>query len=591
MTGAEVFVLVLILVAIALFATERLPVDSVGLLVLVALVLGGVLTPREAIAGFGNPALVAVGALFVVSEGVVRTGAVGYLSLGIVRLVGGRKERVIPLVLALVLVSSAFINNTPIVVIFIPIALGLAERFDFSPSKILMSVSFASLLGGMCTLIGTSTNLLINSLAASAGFAPLGMFEFLPVGLAFAAVGWTYMVYGQRLLPSRKASARLSPDALKEYLTEIRIGAGSSHVGRTLAEAGLASTANLRVLQLIRGERIFWPPLEAVPLAAGDVLIVKGELATVARLLQAKGVEGPSTRDEVRGREWTLAEAVLPPHSRLVGRTLERATFRKHYGVAVLAIQRAGEHVRSQIAELPLKPGDVLLVEGDPEQVASLRGERDLLLLESAAADAATIDTRRAPIATAILCAVVVLASVSEWPMEILALAGALAMVLTRCLSNSRAYQSVSWDILVLIGCMIALGRAMETTGLARTLAQSVGALANPLGDGVRPYVVLSLFYLVCTVISNFVSNNAAAVLLVPIALETARTLGVNERPFLFAVVYGVSASFVLPLDNTHLLVYGPGGYKLMDFVRFGAPLNVALWVVASVLLPIVFPF
>lgn len=630
MTGAELYVLALVLVAVGMFAAETFPVDVVGLLVLLALILPGVLPVDRALAGFANPALLTVGALFVVSEGVIRTGAVNFVGRWVSAAAGGRPTLMIALILVLVIISSAFVNNTPVVVLAVPLILGLSERYEeLSPSRVLMSVSFASILGGTCTLIGTSTNILINSAAGPGKFAPLGMFEFLPLGLVFAAVGMVYlMLAGPYLLPDRKAAERVRPELLKEYLTEVRVGGSSPLVGKRLGDSRLARE-DLRLLQLIRGDRIIWPPLDDVVLLAGDVLLIKGELSIVADLLRGGGVElpdddsgaapaepgkrprdtgkvdtavidssqgfaavgGRAGADEVHGREWTLAEVVLTPNSRLIGRTIERAAFRKHFGATVLAIRRQGEHIRQQITHLRLRVGDVLLVEGEPAVLDGLAEERDFLLLAGSGQTLADLPAR-APIATAILIGVVGLAALQVYPMVVCALAGAAAMIVAGCLSTQKAYSAVSWHILMLVATMIALGQAMEDTGLARTLAVGARDLAAGVDSSWRPYVVLSVFYLLVTVLSNFVSNNAAALLFVPLALETAARLGVSERPFLFAVAYAASAAFALPIGyNTHLLVYGPGGYKLRDFVAFGGPLNLLTWILASLLIPVFWPF
>lgn len=586
-------VLALVVGCVALFVSEWLSVDIVGILVMLALFASGVIDADTALAGFANPAVITVGALFIVSEGLVRTGAVGYLGTALAGAVHGNPGRILPLILALVLVGSAVVNNTPVVVLFVPIVLGLSKEFGVSPAKLLMPISFVSVLGGTCTLIGTSTNILINGFASQGGFEPLGMFEFLPLGLIFSAVGLTYLLlFSDRLLPDRAEGEQLSPDILKEYLTELRIADDSRLLGQPLGQTPLGTSPKIRVLQLIRGERIHWPPLEQLALETDDVVLIKGEAADVAALLKRDENPAERSHDEVRSQEWTLAEVVLTPDSRLIGRTLERATFRRYYGGAtVLAIRRSGEHIRRQITGLRLKVGDVLLIEAAPRTIESLRSERDFLLLDGAGAS--VVDPGyRAPLSIAILAGFVITAAAGLAPVVMLAIAAATLMIASGCISSRRAYRSVSWDLLVLIAGMIALGKAMETSGLAAAGAEQLSLLAGGLPAGWRPYVVLSGFYLLVTALSNVVSNNAAAVLFIPLALGTAQTLGVDARPFLFATAYGASAAFALPIGyNTHLIVYGPGGYRLADYLRLGAPLNILLWIVASVTIPLIWPF
>ncbi len=597
MSGLELYVLGLTLLAIGLFVSEVWTVDLVGLLVMLALVFGGVLDVQLAFTGFANKALLTVGALFVVGQGVIQTGAVGYVSRGIAFVSGGRVGLMFPMTLSVVMLCSAFISNTPVVVLFLPIMLGLAERYDFSPSKVLIPISFASILGGTCTLIGTSTNILINTFSHGQ-FEPLRMFEFLPLGLVFSLIGLAYLtLFSFHLLPDRRTVTSLTkPGELKEYLTEIRIVAGSASIGKRLSETISSRHPEVRVLELIRGERILWPQKKDYKLRQGDILMVKGDMAKVVALQRERGLELlpelAAGEDEVRGTELTLAEVVLTPNSKMVGRTLEKIQFRKHHGAAVMAIQRAGAHLhlREKISQLRLRTGDILLVQGDQPTIHGLRGEPDFLLLEGSGQP--LVDEKKAPIAACILLLMVLAAASGIYPISLLALTAAFAMVVTRCLSARRAYQSISWEILVLIACMIALGKGMETTGLARTMSGWIQQASAHLSPELRPYVVLSAFYLLITILSSFISHAAAAILFVPLVLQTASTMGVSARPFLFCVAFAASAAFIAPIGyQTHMIVYGPGGYRMRDFIKFGTPLNLILWLVASLLIPRFWPF
>lgn len=600
MTPGAWFVLFLVVVAVALFVWDRYSPDVVALGVLVSLVFTGILDIETALSGFANSALITVAALFVLTEGVIRTGAAAYLTQIITVITGDRAKLTFPVVLIIVAVSSAFLNNTPVVVLFVPILLGLAERHGFSPSKVLLPLSYAAVCGGMCTLIGTSTNLLINTFAdtpAVPQFEPLGMFEFLPLGLVFVVIGLIYLlVFGPRMLPDRRTVTTLAPEGLfTEYVTEILIHPKSDWRGSTLQETLYSRHRKLQVVQLIRSEESSWNPDPAMVLERGDILMVKGPPASIAAIHRSgrAGVVGehPYSDPRVRQSETTLAEVILSPGSRLLGRTLRSVGFRRRFGASVIAIQRHGLHVRRGIAQMPLKVGDLLLVQGEPERIQELRGERDVLLLEGAGT-LVVENRRRAISALAILGSVVFLASIGVFSIVSLALAGAVLMIVTRCLSPFRAYRAVNWEVLVLIAGMIALGHAMERTGLTDIMAGSLISASATLSLGVRPWFVLAVLYLFINLTTNVLSNNAAAVLWVPIALEIAAALDVSSRPFLICVAFSASVALSLPVGyQTHLIVYGPGGYKVRDFLKFGTPLSLLFWFTASALIPVFWPF
>jgi di/tricarboxylate transporter len=590
--GSMIAVLVLMGLALFLFVTELVRVDLVGMGLMVAIALLGLVPPEQAFAGFAHPALLTVAAMFVLAAGLNRTGALAFVADRLIRASRGGPLLLLLLLMITAAVMSAFINNTTVVVIMIPLVISLAQKFGTSPSRLLMPLSFASILGGTCTLIGTSTNLLVSGLAVDAGHAPLGMFELAPIGLAFTAVGITYMVlFGRFLLPDRRpVSAALQGSTHREYLTEIQVGAGSSLVGSTLAESVLSRHPDLAILQVVRGEQILWPPLDKVVIQAGDVLMSRGPVSTIVSVQSEDSLEilPELARGHLRfdPTAATLAEVVILPNSPLVGVQVGDARFRRLYGVVVMALQRRGAHFRDKVTEMELRAGDILLLYGDENAVDKLEAVDEFILLERQRA--LQPPRSRALWALGILAAVVLAATTTLVPLLPAAMAGALLMVLTGCVSPREVYNAIDFKLLVLIAGALGLGAALEATGTASAIA---GELVQ-LTAGIGLYAVLAAVYLMTTLCTEMLSNNAAAVLMVPIALSTADTLGVDTRPFLVAVTIAASASFATPIGyQTNTLVYGAGGYRFADFMRVGAPLNILLWIMATLLIPLIWSF
>ena len=528
-----------------------------------------------------------------VSEGLVKTGTIAWVGQRIARLAQGSETRIVLFSVAVVAVASAFINNTPVVVMFVPITIGLCGKFGIPPSRILIPISFASILGGNLTLIGTSSNILISQQAVEVGLPEFGMFTITPVGLIYAGTGLLFLlVAAPRLLPTRQTvTSLMGKGGVQEYLTQIQIAEGARWIGRTLNETVFARHPDLRVLQLLRGETLFWPPLDRVTLRAGDVLMVKASVNDVVDFLRSADVQLQAEAQagyEARSQRTTLAEVVLTPTSGLVGRTLEEVAFSRRYRAFVMAIQRRGEHLREKIAQLRLRTGDVLLVQGDPSVLGALREEEDLMLLEGV--EDTVLVRHKAPIAIAVFLAIIVLAifHFERLSIMVLALAGAGILVGTGCLSPKQAYRSVSWPLIVLMAGMLGLGEAMNETGTAAWIAHGMVDLLHPFG----PYALLAGITVVSSILASLMSANAIAVLMVPIAAGVAQQEGVNTMPLVMGVLFGVHACFATPFGyQTNTLVYGPGGYRYMDFVRIGLPLNVILCVVATIAVPIVWPF
>lgn len=575
--------------AFLLFVTEWIPVDLTALAAMILLALTKVLTPSEALSGFANPAIITVAALFVLSAALVRTGVVVTMGRWLAALAGRSENRAFLLLLLATAQASALINNTPVVLVFLPVALGVAEELRMSPSKLLIPIAFAATLGGMLTLVGTSTNVLVASRWEGMGQEPIGMFEFAPVGAMVLGAGLVYLfLFGKRLLPDRASVAtRQTPT---EYLSEITLRRGSSLVGKGLEEVGLGTRAALKVLQWIRGEEIDWPPFsKRTSLEAGDTLLVRGTADRIFAALQQRGFELLPELQTGSGRLTTsgmrLAEVVITPRSTLVGKTVEEAAFRRHYDLSLIAIQRRGLHVRERLPQMGIQVGDVLLVHGTEDAVASLRREEDFLLVEGIHE---TVPLRlKAPVAVAITAAFLAAASMGFFPIEFLALAAAGALVLSGCLTPREAYRSIDWSVLLLIVGTIAIGNAMEKTGLAEQIAGGMIQLLRPLG----PAAVLCGVYLITLAMTEFLSNNAAALLMLPIAVAAANGLHANPRAFVMAVAFSATLAFAIPAGyQTYMLVYGPGSYRFRDFVKVGIPLDLIGWVLCSLLIPVFWP-
>ncbi len=596
MSHDAILTLIVTGIAFALFLSDRLPVDIVGIGVLLALAIAGVVTPEEALAGFSNSALVTIAAMFVLSAGLVRTGSLDRVTRGVMALAGDSKRAQIALLLLTVAFVSAFMNNTPVAIIFLPVFLGVAARHGTQPSRLLIPMSFATILGGTCTLIGTSTNLVSSQAAARAGLPEIGMFDFAVPGILYALAGFAFLaIAGPRLLPRRASVTSVSSGGkLREFVTEVVFPAGSPLVGKSYQDV-LSRVPGITPIMVVRGDETHMAPLVGNPhtqfIRARDVLLLRGAPDAINDLLRREGVElpaelGAAMASRVRGRTVTMVELVLVPNSPLIGRTLRGVGFaRKHVDTAVLAVLRRDEHLRERVSELRLRLGDTLLAVADEEQLEALRNDEDFLLLEDV--EQQVVRRGQAPLAVAIMAAVVIVASTELLPMSLSALAGAGLMVLVGCLPARVAYNSVDLSILALIAGMLTLGLAWEKTGLIGEISDGVLHSLSPYG----PRAVLAGLFLLATVLTNFCTNTAVAVLLVPAGIQIAAALQLAPEPFVYAAMFGASCDFATPVGyQTNLLVYGPGGYRFLDYTRIGIPLTIVLFAVSMVVIPWWFP-
>jgi di/tricarboxylate transporter len=580
--------LALLAAALVLFSRERVPPDVVALGVLLALVLTRLVPPDEAFAGFGSDTVIMILGLLILTAALMKTGVVDIAGRWILRRTGRNPDRLLLVVMVAAAGLGALMSNTASTAFFIPVVIGLARRSNLSPSRLLLPLAFASILTSSVTLVSTSTNIVVSGLMTQHGLEPMGMFEMAPVGIPIAIVGILYMMFiGRRLLPQRDRVEDKTL-GLRPYLTEVVIPEDSSLVGKTLAESGLGRDLDLTVLRLVRGGRPRLAPRPEERLQAGDVLLVEGERDEVLKVKDHAGIEIkadvelslPSLEsDEVR-----LVEAVLLPHSPLIGSTLRATRFRQHFGLQVLAINRRERQVVRNISRERLQLGDVLLVQGPNPAIALAEQEGVFSVL--AAVERARPDYRRAPVAVLIFVLVLALATAKLVGLAVAVMLGVLLVFITRCISPEEAYREVEWKALILIGCMLALGRAMETTGTAAYLS---GLIVEAIG-GAGTLWILSGFFALTVFLTQPMSNQAAAVVVLPIALQTAVQLGSNPRTFAMMVAVAASCSYLTPLEPSCLMVYGPGHYRFSDFLKVGALLTVLIWALAVLLVPRVWP-
>jgi di/tricarboxylate transporter len=581
-------VLALLAGMVGLFASEKLRVDVVALLGLLALILLGILSSEEAFAGFGSDTLVMLGSVFLIGA--------AFQEAGVLDAVGSRLIRYLPrgefwMVIGLMMVSSglsAFMNNTSVTAVLVPLTISLARRTGLSPSRLLMPVAFASILGGTCSLIGTSTNVAVSGyLARRTDLGPMGLFEMSPVGMVMVVIGIVFMAcLGRFFLPRYKEEDLADDFGIRGYLSEIVLQPASPMVGQRVLDCDL-TRRDFHILQIVRNGRGFVPDGESV-LEGDDVLIVTGRASELLEVKVTKGIEiRPELKlgdADLRKAGLELAEVVVSPRSSLVGRSLKEARFRQEFGLTVLALYREGRSLHDRLSRLELRAGDLLLVQGRPEALDAVRQRRELAVL--AARGPANRDPRTGRRALAIFAVALLAAGVGWLSTSVAFLAAALVLILTGCLRPRRLYDHVEWRLLVLIGAMIAFGNAMETTGAAELLSRFVIGAVGPFG----PLAVLGGFCVLTILLTQPMSNAAAALVVLPVALEAAGRLGANPRAFAMAVMLSASVSVATPFEPSSLLVFGPGKYRFADFLKAGLPLTVFLVCALLWLLPLWWP-
>lgn len=586
--GIEGLLTLLVLAgAVILFVTERLPVDVVAMIVLASLLILGLVSPTQALSGFSSEATITVAAMFVLSAGLTRTGALRAVGTALARI---RQTWLFTLtVMASLGVFSAFVNNTAALAVFLPIVLGVAAANRFSPSKVLIPMSYAAQMGGVCTLIGTSTNLLVNSLAKDAGLPGFSLFEFAPLGLITMAAGLVYTtIASQFLLPDRRTPQLTENYELGKYIAELRVMPGSPLIGQSVADARLGERHGVFVLELLRGEEKIWSP-RSQKLAAGDILLARGDWNRLTALKGSAKLELEpefKLRDEqFRDDDQVLAEVMVAPGSRFVRQTLRSLEFSWHYNATVLAIHRRGEVLRDKLRDVELAVGDVLLMITSPDEMRHLRANTHLIVLTEREEGPAS--SRRAWIALAIMGSVVAAATLEWLPIVAASILGGIALVLSRCLKPDDIYESIDWRVIILLAGVLPLGVALQQSGAANFVAARTLDLVGAWG----PIATLAVIYMLTSVLTEFMSNNASAVLMTPIAIAAARSIEADPTPFVVAVAFAASTSFATPVSyQTNTMVYNAGGYRFIDFVKMGIPLNLLFWAIAITFIPVFWP-
>lgn len=573
--------------AVILFVTERLPVDVVAMIVLASLLMLGLVSPAQALSGFSSEATITVAAMFVLSTGLTRSGALRAVGSAFARI---RQTWLFTLAVMVSLAAmSAFVNNTAALAVFLPVVLGVAAANRFSASKVLIPMSYAAQMGGVCTLIGTSTNLLVNSLARDLGLPGFGLFEFAPLGLITMAAGLVYMtLVGPWLLPERRTAEITETYELGKYIAELRVMSGSPLIGKSVAEAKLGERHGVFVLELLRGEEKIWSP-RAQKLQEGDILLTRGDWSRLSNLKDTARLEIEpefKLRDEqFRAEDQVLTEVMVSPGSRFIGQTLRSLEFNWHYNATVLAIHRRGEVLREKLRDVELAVGDILLMLTSPSEMQHLRANTNVVVLTER--EEGPTSSRRAWITLAIMLAVVGAATLEWLPIVASSILGCIALVVFRCLEPDEVYESVDWRVIMLLAGVLPMGIALQSSGAASFLADRTLDLVGGWG----PIAVLAVIYLLTATLTEFMSNNASAVLLTPIAVAAAQSIDANPTPFVVAVAFAASTSFATPVGyQTNTMVYSAGGYRFMDFVKIGVPLNLLFWAIAVTFIPVFWP-
>jgi di/tricarboxylate transporter len=590
MSWEALFTFALIIIGMIVLLWDLFAPDLVFLGMIAALMAVGILSPAEALAGFSNPEVIAIGALFIVAGAMKNTGALGFFATRIFGRIERPRRSLVKMMLPIASIS-AFLNNTPIVAMFLPVVVDWARRNRLSPSRFLIPLSYATILGGLCTLIGTSTNLVVSGLMVGAGLPRMSFFELTPVGLPCALVGIGFIaVFAKRLLPDRQELIESLGEHRREYLAEMEVLPDCPFVGQGIEQAGLRHLPGLFLIRIERADEIVAPVGPEERLKVGDRLVFTGVVSTLLDLQKIRGlVPAGDHRDGHVGffEDNNLCEAVVSEDSPLVGNTIRAANFRTRYGAAVVAVHRGGRRLSGKIGDIVVRPGDTLLLEASPGFLRAYQYSSDFYLVSEVPESAPPRYEKAIP-TLIILILLIGVVTAEILPMVTAALLAACVVIVLGCLSVGEMRGSVDMSVLVLIAAALGVSKALEKTGVAASIA----SVLVESGLSVGPLGVLATVYLATLIFTEFLSNAAAAALVFPVSLEAARQLGVDARPFAIAITVAASAAFASPIGyQTHLMVYGPGGYKFGDFLRIGIPLDFLVFVVAVTVIPFFWPF
>jgi di/tricarboxylate transporter len=600
MTWEILFVFAVLLFAIVSFIWERISADLTAITVFGVLIFVSMISKSEELPAleqllgvFANSAPLTIAAMFIVSGALERTGAIDLITAYLRRLVKLPYRSFIFVMVIGVAAVSAFINNTPVVIVLMPVVLTLSREMGIASSKLLIPLSYASIFGGTCTLLGTSTNLLASGILVDSGHAPIGMFELAAVGLPILACGTLYLVlFGNKLLPHRETlTSILSDEERKEFMTEAFVRAGSELKGQTALESGMLKGRGIRLLEIVRhGVAVTGDP-KRTKLEVGDRLVLACRPSGVAEANSMKGIalrgEISAGLETIAMDEGAIVEGVVGPHATILGKTLGEINFRQRFRMVVVAVHRKGHNQRDRLDSLRLQPGDTLLMMGSTKAINSLTTSEEIILLDRPRVPARSVRAKM-PIAISVTIAIVTLATLNIVPIVAAVTLGVAILMLTGCVKPKDAYGSVEWSILMIIFGMLALGQAMDSTGASLLIAENMIELVQSFApEHLQSVMMLAFVYIITSTFTEFLSNNAAVALMVPITLGIATTLGIDPRPLVVGACIAASASFATPIGyQTNTYVYGVGGYKFFDFTKVGLPLNIICFIVTVIVVP-----
>ena len=597
MTPDIAIVLGIMTLMFVLFVKEIFPLDVTALVVLIIFLVIGNLTLEEAISGFSNQAVITIAVLFILSHALQKSGILEYGVVRLNKLTERSKLLGLTVFLITVAFASAFVNNTAIVAIFIPLTIRLAQKYNLSPSKLLIPLSYIAIMGGTLTLVGTSTNLLVNSIYVNTTMAePLGMFEFSRYGIFILLIGLLYIIFAVPfILPSRTVTSSLTQSYhMGGYLTELKVAEESPLVGRTFMERSINKNYDITVLDIIREGMVISKNIRNTIIHPGDVLFVRGSLENFLRMKEVEKVtmltDEKLTQAELIHDDNTLVECLLTQQSELVGKSLMEINFRRRFGSFILAIRREGAILRRKIAHVMLRAFDTLLVYGPRDKIKELSESGNFIVLGEI--EATLQKNRFWWVSLVVIISAVFLAALGLVPILKGALVGMIILLVLRVISTNEAYQTINWQVIVLIAALIPIGIVIQKSGTSEWLATAMNNLVEQFDPALRPVVMVSLIYLMTMMLTEMASNAATAIIMTPIAISAAMQIGLDPKPFIFSVCFAASASFITPIGyQTNLMVYGPGGYKFSDYVKVGLPLAISLWIMATFLIPVLWPF